>query len=350
MNARIIAALVMKDIVLIFRNKLFLLITVFGTIAYIVIYFVIPTTVDESLKIGLYSDAPTVPPVFQQLLSGGQEGLDVDKLDSDQALRDAVEEGQYIAGIALPADILTGDNPQIQLYSRADTPTEVVQSLDFMVSELAYLQYGQLPVTSQSVLGTDLIGAQIPMRNQMRTILPVMLIIVQLFGLATLISEEFEGRTVRAVLVSPANIVDFFVAKGVFGVCMAFGQGLLVMAIIGGLGTQAGIVILTLFLASLVITGIGFLAGAFSKDNMSAVSWSFVIMMLLLMPTMTALTPGAASAWVKLIPSYYFSDTLHRAANYGMGISDLWPNLLIMAGFAAAFISLGIYALRRKVR
>ena len=350
MNARIIAALVMKDIVLIFRNKLFLLITVFGTIAYIVIYFVMPTTVDESLKIGLYSDAPTVPPVFQQLLSGGQESLDVDKLDSDQALRDAVEEGQYIAGIALPADILTGDNPQIQLYSRADTPTEVVQSLDFMVSELAYLQYGQLPVTSQSVLGTDLIGAQTPMRNQMRTILPVMLIIVQLFGLATLISEEFEGRTVRAVLVSPANIVDFFVAKGVFGVCMAFGQGLLVMAIIGGLGTQAGIVILTLFLASLVITGIGFLAGAFSKDNMSAVSWSFVIMMLLLMPTMTALTPGAASAWVKLIPSYYFSDTLHRAANYGMGWSDLWSNLLIMFGFAAAFISLGIFALRRKTR
>ena len=350
MNARIIAALVIKDIVLIFRNKLFLLITIFGTIAYIAIYFVMPTTVNEDIKIGLYSDATTVPPVFEQLIAGGQEGLDVVQLDSDQALQDAVEEGQYIAGIYLPADILTGDDPQIRLYSRADTPTEVSDSLQFMVTELAYLQDGQLPVTSQEVSLPDLAGAQIPLQDQMRTILPVILIIAQLFGLATLISEEFEGRTVRAVLVSPANIVDFFSAKVVFGVGMAFGQGLLIMAIIGGLGTQAGIVILTLFLASLVVTGVGFLAGAFSKDNMSAVSWSFVVMMVLLLPAMTSLTPGAASIWVRLIPSYYFVDTLHRAGNFGMGVSDLWPNLLIMTGFATAFISLGILALRRKVR
>ncbi|MHC4537898.1 MAG: ABC transporter permease, partial [Planctomycetota bacterium] len=190
----------------------------------------------------------------------------------------------------------------------------------------------------------------IPMRNQLRAVLPAILIIVQIFGLATLISEEFEGRTVRAVLVSPANILDFFSAKVIFGMIMAFGQGLLIMAIIGGLGTQAGIGLLTLFLASLVITGLGFLAGAFSKDNMSAVSWSFVIMMLLLTPAMTALTPGAVSPWVKVIPSYYFVDTLHRAGNFGMGFGDLWSNLLIMFGFAAAFISLGIFALRRKVR
>jgi ABC-2 type transport system permease protein len=352
MNAhiRIIAALVMKDIVLIFRNKLFLLITIFGTTAYLVIYFVMPTTVNESLKIGLYSDTPTVPPVFAQLIAGEQEGLQVDELNSDQALRDAVDDGQYLAGIALPADMLTSDDPQIQIYARSDTPAEVTQQLEFMVTELAYLQANQLPVTSQTVLGTDFLGAQIPMRNQMRAILPAILIIAQLFGLATLISEEFEGHTVRAVLVSPANIVDFFVAKGVFGVGMAFGMGMLMMIIIGGMSTQAVIVILTLLLASLVITGIGFIAGAFSKDNMSAVSWSFVIMMALLMPTMTALAPGAASVWVKLIPSYYFSDTLHRASNYGMGISDLWSNLLIMTVFAAAFLTLGILALRRKTR
>jgi len=350
MNARIIAALVMKDIVLIFRNKLFLLITVVGTIAYIAIYFVVPTTVNESIKIGLYSDATPVPPIFQSFIDGGQKGLDVEQLDSDQALQDAVEEGQYIAGIAVPADILTGDDPQIQLYSRSDTPTEVSDSLRFMVAELAYLQDGQPKVTSQTVLGIDLLDAQIPMRDQLRAILPAILIIVQIFGLATLISEEFEGRTVRAVLVSPANIIDFFSAKVVFGIGMAFGQGLLIMAIIGGLGTQAGITLLTLFLASLVITGIGFLAGAFSKDNMSAVSWSFVVMMLLLVPAMTALTPGAVSPWVKIIPSYYFVDTLHRAGNFGMGFGDLWSNLLIMFGFAAAFISLGILALGRKVR
>jgi ABC-2 type transport system permease protein len=350
MNARIIAALVLKGIVLIFRNKLFLLITVLGSIAYITIYFVMPTTVDESLKIGLYSDATPTPPVFQMLIAGGQEGLDVEKLDSDAALRDAVKDGTYIAGIALPADILTGSDPQIRVYAKSDTPAEVTDSLEYLVTELAYLQEGQLPVTSQNVLGTDFIGEQKTTRDHLRAIFPSMMIIVQLFGLATLISEEFEGRTVRAVLVSPANIVDFFVAKGVFGVGMAFGNAFIISAIIGGLSNQAAIVILTLFLASLVVTGIGFLAGAFSKDNMSAVSWSFVVMMILLVPSMIALTPGGVSTWIKIIPSFYFVDTLHRATNFDLGWGDLWSNLLIMAGFAAAFISLGIYALWRKTK
>ncbi|MFC1963603.1 ABC transporter permease [Chloroflexota bacterium] len=349
MNARIIAALVKKDLVLIFRNKLFLLIITLTTIVYPVIYFVVPTTVDESLKIGLYSET-AVPPIFQQLIDGGQKGLGVEKFDTDQALREAVDEGQYIAGIVLPADILTGNNPQIQIYTRADAPTEISESLSFMVSELAYLQYGQLPVTFQEVLGTDLIGAQIPMRDQLRTTLPAILIITMLFGLATLISEEFEGRTVRAVLVSPANIVHFFVAKGVFGVGMAFSQALLFLIIVSGLGTQTAIVILTLLLGGLVVTGVGFLAGAFSKDNMSAVSWSFVAMMIMLLPAMTAMMPGSVSIWVKIIPSYYIVDTLHRATNFGMGWNTLWPNLLIMLGFGVAFLSPGILALRRKTQ
>ncbi|MFC1993705.1 ABC transporter permease [Chloroflexota bacterium] len=349
MNLRIIAALVKKDIVLVFRNKLFLLIIVLTAILYPIIYFVTPTTVDESLKIGLYSEE-AAPPIFQQLIDGGQAGLGVEQFDTDQALRDAVDKGQYIAGIALPADILTGVNQQIRIYYRADASTEIAESLRFMVSELAYLQYGQLPVTFQEVLGTDLIGAQIPMRDQLRTLLPAVLIITMLFGLATLISEEFEGRTVRAVLVSPANIVDFFVAKGIFGVGMAFSQALLFMIIVSGLGTQTAIVILTILLGALVVTGIGFLTGAFSKDNMSAVSLSFVAMMIMLLPAMIAIVPGTVSIWVKIIPSYYIVDTLHRATNFGMGWSVLWPNLLIMLGFSVAFLSPGILALRRKIQ
>ena len=71
--------------------------------------------------------------------------------------------------------------------------------------------------------------------------------------------------------------------------------------------------------------------------------------MLLLMPAMTAMAPGVSN-WAKVIPSYYVVDTLHRAMNFGIGWSGLWSNLLIMTGFAIAFILLGILALRRKIR
>ena len=352
MNLRIIFALVIKDMVLYFRNKLFLLITIVGTVAYLVLYFVMPSTVNENLKAGLYSDTPTLPPVFQQLVNGGIEGLDVVLIESEQELLNAVDNGEFIAGITLPEDLLTGPDPQVGIYLRSDTPAEVADSFRFLISEITYLQAGELlPATiEEEVIGIDLLGRQIPTRDRLRTLLPTFLILTQLFGLATLISEEFEGHTVRAVLVSPATIADFFVAKGIFGVGMAFGQALILMAIIGGLSTQVLIVIITLLLASLVTTGIGFIAGAISKDNMSAVSWGFALMFILLLPAMAAMLPGYVSDWIRIIPSYYMVDILHRATNFNAGWSDVWSGMVIMLGVSGVFIALGILALRRKIR
>ncbi len=101
MNSRIIGALIVKDLSLFFRNRFFALVTALGIIIYLAIYFVMPSSVNESLKIGLY--APVMPPGFEQLQ---EEGLEIEVVGSDEALREAVTEGQYVAGVALPADII----------------------------------------------------------------------------------------------------------------------------------------------------------------------------------------------------------------------------------------------------
>ena len=73
MNRRIIGALIAKDLTLFFRNRFFALMSILGIVAYATIYFVMPSSVDETLEIGLY--APVVPPVYEQMVAGGQEGL-----------------------------------------------------------------------------------------------------------------------------------------------------------------------------------------------------------------------------------------------------------------------------------
>ena len=55
MNLRTISALVNKDYRLYFRNRFFAIITILGIVVYLIIYFVMPKTVDENLEIGLHA-------------------------------------------------------------------------------------------------------------------------------------------------------------------------------------------------------------------------------------------------------------------------------------------------------
>ena len=82
MNWRIIGILAAKDLSLFFRKKGIVALTIIGLVFYLVIYFVMPSTVNEDLEIGVY--APGIPPVFQQL---PEEGLEITYLGRRRARR-----------------------------------------------------------------------------------------------------------------------------------------------------------------------------------------------------------------------------------------------------------------------
>lgn len=352
MNLRIIGALVSKDFSLFFRNRFFALVTALGLVVYLVIYFVMPSSVNESLAIGLYAPGD-IPPAFDQMQ---EEGLEIEEVDSEEALREAVTEGQYVAGVVLPADIMerlmSGQNPQIKMYFAADTPEEIKDAAGVLIRELAYLQTGgPLAVkVSEEILGPDMIGMQIPPRNRLRPLLAVILILMETMALGTLIGEEVERRTIQALLVTPMTVEELFAAKGITGISLAFGQAALFMAIVGGVSRQPLIILITLLLGAILVTGIAFLIGSVAKDMMSLLPWAFVVFIPLMIPSFGVLFPGTITGWVKVIPSYYLVDTVHRAANFGAGWDGVWLNLLILLGFDLGIVWIGIMALRRKFR
>jgi len=351
MNLRIIGALISKDFSLFFRNRFFALMTPVGLIAYLVMYFMMPSSVNESLRLGLY--APATLPAFGQIQ---EEGLEIEAVGSEEALREAVTEGKYVAGVAIPADIMErltqGQKPQINVYFASDTPGELKDAVGLVVRELAYAQIGQ-PLAievSEKILGRDMLGMQIPPRDRLRPLLVVLLIMLETLGLATLISEEVERRTIQALLVTPMTVKDLFAAKGTVGVILAFGQAALFMAIVGGIGRQPLIVLAVLMLGAVLVTGIGFLMASLAKDMMSVMAWGVVAFVILLIPSVSVLFPGTTTGWVKAIPSYYLVDTIHRAANFGSGWGDVWPNLAMLMGFGLVIVWIGIMALRRRFR
>mgnify|MGYP001343430192 CR=1 FL=1 len=348
MNWRIIGTLVSKDLSLFFRNRFFALITVLGLVVYLIIYFVMPSSVNENLEIGIY--APVMPPVFEQI----EEGLEIHMAESEEALKAAIVEDEYIAGIVLPADImetlLSGEKPRISVYFASAVPEETKDIVEVLIKELTYQQTGQALAinVSEEILGPDMTGMQIPPRDRMVPLFAVAILIFETFGLANLISEEVERRTVQALLVTPMTVWDLFAAKGITGITLALGQTVLFMVIVGGLNQQPLIMITTLLLGALLVTGVGFIIATLSKDFMSVLSWGIVIFIILLIPTFGVVFPGAVTGWVRGIPSYYLVDTVHRTANFGASWGDIWQNLLILLGFDLALVWIGIMALRRK--
>jgi ABC-2 type transport system permease protein len=66
-------------------------------------------------------------------------------------------------------------------------------------------------------------------------------------------------------------------------------------------------------------------------------------------PSFGVLFPGAITSWIKVLPSYYLVDTVHRVANFGSGWGDIWLNLVILLGYCLVITLMGILLIRRRV-
>jgi len=350
MNLTGIRALVAKDFTLFFRNRFFALVTLLALVVYVALYFVMPGSVDETMDIGLY--APGWSSITGDIQ---QQGLEIHVAESEGDLEDGVVAHDYVAGVMLPADLAdklaSGEKPRIDLYFASDTPEEAKAAVSSLIRELIYAQTGQplaVDFSTQVLPGPDMAGKQIPPRDRMRPLFAVLLIVFETYGLATLITEEIEHRTIQALLVTPVSVKDLFAAKGITGIMLAFGQGALFMALVGGLNEQPVIVVLALLLAALLVTGIGFLIASLAKDMMSVLAWGVLALVILVIPGMGIMFPGVITGWAKVIPSYYVVDTVDRVASYGSGWPDIWENLLILLALDAAFLLVGMVALRRR--
>ncbi|MBN1375032.1 MAG: ABC transporter permease [Dehalococcoidia bacterium] len=348
MNWRIVGALIAKDFTLFFRNKFIAVITVLSISIFVVIYLVMPSTT-TAYEFGLY--APVVPPVF---VEEDDANYDFAIFNSEEALRAAVTENDYIAGIALTADIMEkferGEKPDVKLYFSAEA-NEVIRNLvRVLVEGLSYQQTGQFTEmnTTEIVLGPDLLGRDIPLRDRMRPLFAVVLLMMEMFALADLIIVEVERRTVQGLLVTPVRVRELFTAKCITGVLLAFVQAALFMVIAGGMASQPLIVITALLLGALLVTGISFLTASLSKDFMSSIGWILIAFIVLIIPAIGIMMPGTITSWAKIIPSYYIVLPIHQAVHYGSGWGDVWPYLLALGGFDIIFVWIGIAALRSK--
>jgi ABC-2 type transport system permease protein len=355
MNARIIGTLIVKDVALYFRSRFFTVMTFALLALYIAIYFLMPAETTERFTVAVYPAA--VPEAVQEAFRSREIGMVV--FDDEAAMRTAIEAGEYRVGIVFPDTAITtltaGQDTRITAYYPPGIPANLNQGfndlLTIIFNEISYAATGQaLNITRhEEVLGYDLAGQPLAPRDRMLPMFAVLLFMMETLGLANLIAEEKQRGTLRALLVTLMNIRELFVGKSIAGISMGLAQAAFLMLITGKLDINPLLILIALLLGALLVTGIGFLIASVSQDMMSVLSWGMLAILILGLPSVSIMFPGSISDWVRVIPSYYLVDTLHRVVNFNAGWSDVGSSLLILSVSGAVLMSLGMMVLGRRV-
>jgi len=350
----IIGAIIRKDLVAFSRDRFYVLVTVLGLVSYVAMYWFLPDTVDETLEVGVYWPEGVSRPIADQ-------GLELIPFADAGALQAAVEgEGETTVPIGLEfpsgfvSAVQTGAPTTVRVLLTADVPDEYRTAMTSFVRELAFSFAGSAlpvtqPATSEVILGEDRAGDQVSLQEKMGPMFVFFVLLIETFALATLVAAEIQARTVTAVLATPARLSDFLAAKATMGTVLAFVEAMLLVLLIGVLGTSPAVLIISLLLGALLVTGFGLIAGSSGKDFIGIVFWSMLFMIPLAIPSFAVLFPGSAAAWVRFLPSYGLVEAIVGATAYGEGLSDLLPPLLLLAAWCVAAFAAGLYALGRKV-
>ena len=350
-----IGTLIVKDFKQFFRNRLFAVMTVISLIGFITIYFLIPDQVDENVGIAFWIENPATFPAYQILSENDNYGF----LESEAAMLTTLEESNdYFVGLAIPeaaaVAAANGDPVTMTAYYAPNIPNEAKQIFEDVMIMLANSADPAIVANlnrindTRTILGNNIYDAPISMRDRILPMLLVFILSVEILGLATLIVREVENGTARAMITAPLRLHQFFTAKALMGMLLAFTQLTLIVAITGKLATSPLLLLTTLFLGSFTIVGIGFLVAAVAKDNMSVLAWGMLVLLLFGIPGISIMLPGLATRWMELIPSFFLVDSLHRILNFEAGWVDVSRNLMMLTLVGIGTMMIGATVLRRR--
>jgi ABC-2 type transport system permease protein len=357
----IVGSIMKKDLIEFARDRLWILLSTLGLASYVAIFWVLPSTVDETITVGIRQTGLNA--AMREIIETEEEGLELVLFSSSERLKAAVAgeietEKRVRIGIDFPDDFLTNTLQKkatiVRVYVDAGVPREISRAISSIVREMAYMISGDdLPVTEPDqqtvVLGEDRVGNQIPFRDKMRPMLAFFILVVEAFALASLIAGEVQAKTVTAILVTPARTGDVLAAKTILGTLLAFAQALVLLVAVDALDENALLTMVIILLGAFMVAGIGIITGSAGRDFMGTIIYGMIFMVLLVIPAFAVLFPGMASAWVKVLPAYGIVEGIVRTTIYGEGWAESAPYLALIALWDTIILGSGLLVLKKKV-
>lgn len=321
-------------------------ITFLAIFIYALIFHVMPSKVEESYSMGFYFEKGRE--MVEEQISE-EEGVGVKWADDEEELKKLVDDEEVQAGLSFT---LPEGEPKIVLYTSSRTPEELREAGEVLARETAYnlLGYSLNVEFDEVVIGPDLLGEQIPLRNKMRILFVLFIPAIEIYALANLISDEIRKKTVDAVLVTPVSVPEFMTAKAFTGISLTFFEALLAAFLLNIISVDT-ILPLAIFilLAALLVVPLAFILGALGRDMLSTIMYATVFMIVLIIPGFVLIFPGIYSSWINAIPTYYMVSPLDGIVNYGFALSNYLSDIVYLGLFDVVLFLIGFFVLRRRL-
>jgi len=266
------------------------------------------------------------------------ESVQLTVLDSVQKLQEMVEANDLDAGLVLDSGfdeaVRIGEMPELRFFVGGQSLASNRIVLAVTAIDLIRGLAGE-PAPVEVV--TDMVGEGPTVPFQERLIPMLVLIAVAFAGIflpAASIIDEKMHHTIDAVLLTPAKVGDFFLAKGLVGFLLAYAIGIITLLINGGFTAYVGGNLLVIGVGALMSVQVGLMLGA-TIGNMTTM---FSVWkgggIILFAPTVLFLFPSVPAWIAKLFPTYYFLGPLYDMTINGARLAEVAVDLAI--GVAAA--------------
>jgi ABC-2 type transport system permease protein len=207
-----------------------------------------------------------------------------------------------------------------------------------------------LPAEEEIVLGEDRAGAHVSMRDKLRPMLAILILMLGSIAVAGLVAVELERRTAEALLVTPATVADLLGAKSITGTLLGASQALLFLLLTWSFGAHGWLVVVLMLLGAAMMSAIGLIAGAGGQDFMTTMFLAIAMIIPMFVPTFAALFPGSTSLWVQLMPSHGFVEAMVGLLGYGRSPAEVATPIALTLGWCVLLVGAALLLLRRRVQ
>lgn len=270
-------------------------------------------------------------------------------------------EEEATGGLIIPAGfdtaVAAGKTPELTVYVNAAARNSLIAEFKRLMSEQTWnMRYGTAPV--QLTWQEENVAAESIFSDGIQAYFYIMLV---LLGLVTasitlgsqLIMEEREKGILSSLFASPVEPKDLLVSKAATTILFS----LVVAAILtvmnqGWLGDFV-VTAVAIFITTLFLVCIALLLGSWGQSSQQCNTYGGIITIVLILPVWFILESlesfGAVTAFiVRLVPTYYFAQTLVYSLAGKATLATAGVNLLILAAFTAVSFILLLWVLQRR--
>ncbi|HSF80411.1 MAG TPA: ABC transporter permease [Anaerolineales bacterium] len=338
MNPRRIGTLLWKELAHGSKSFMFIFAVLVPVVVTLVVSLLLGTIFSGKPRLGIADlGASQIPELAQAI-----DSLVTRAYSSDNDLRSAVERGAVDMGLVLP--------PGFDQQLRENQPARVD----------AYL-WGESLLKNRIILGSAIVfllrevsGIEAPVEvipitvgdgqslSWEERLFPFVVMLTIMIGgtmvPATSLVEEKQKRTLRALITSPATVGEVYMGKGLAGILLSVFVGAFVLFLNQAFGLQPVALMVSVTLSAVFAVTLGLLLGTLTNDINSLFTIIKGLGILLYAPAIIYMFPQIP-AWVgKIFPTYYMLSPIIKISQEGAGLSEVWPELTILAALIAVLV------------